>query len=342
MSEKILSVSVAAYNVADTLREALDPFTQETVAKRVDVMIVDDGSKDETAKIASEYEAKYPGTFRLLSKENGGWGSTLNIGIKAAKGKYFKQLDGDDYYSWENLAAFLDFLEKSDADMVYSPFVTFEDKTGAVLRVLGKYEGTFRFLPLKNTVLLTECENFMPAMHSLTVRSDVLKRKRVTITEHCFYTDVEFVLKSYNLCKTVSFFERPVYYYRLARNGQSMSLGGVRKHYGDHQKMLMKMLSYYEQEVKEPIKKRQIRDRLAAACTMQYIFYMALECTSKQKQELKQFDKELKEKHPYFYEREKGNQVCMLRRTNFAGYWLISQQKMRKDKKLHINIFEGA
>ena len=82
MKNKVLSVSIAAYNVAGTLREALDPFLESGVLDALDIMIVNDGSKDNTVEIATEYVAKYPGTFRLIDKENGGWGSTVNIGIE--------------------------------------------------------------------------------------------------------------------------------------------------------------------------------------------------------------------------------------------------------------------
>lgn len=69
MTEKILSVSIAAYNVQDTLAEALVPFTAEGIREYVDVMIVNDGSNDNTAAIASEYVNQYPDTFRLINKK---------------------------------------------------------------------------------------------------------------------------------------------------------------------------------------------------------------------------------------------------------------------------------
>lgn len=342
MQEKVLSVSVAAYNASATLAEALEPFTADGIREMVEVLIVDDGSKDDTAKIGGEFQDKYPDTFRAISKANGGWGSTLNVGIREAKGKYFKQLDADDYYSLENLKSFLDFLNNVTADMVYSPFVTFEDKSGGIYRTVGNFEGDYRFFPRDNSVIpLSECENFIPAMHTLTVRTQVLQDSDIFITEHCFYTDVEFVLKSYHLCKTVAFFERPIYYYRLARDGQSMSLTGVRKNYKDHMKMLLGLLDYYKEKVKDEATKKAFENRLEAACNMQYIFFFALKCTSKQKKELREFDKILCEKHPDFYEKTSGPRLNLLRKFNFLGYKIAARQRMRKDKRLKQNIFEG-
>lgn len=342
MGKKILSVSIAAYNVASTLEEALIPFTDEKIRDSVDVMIVDDGSKDETAEIALRYEKAFPGTFRLLTKENGGWGSTLNVGMKNACGKYFKQLDGDDYYSQENLEDFLKFLGETDADLVYSPFVTFDDATGGIIRILGAYSGYYSFFPLNKTIPLSECDNFIPAMHALTVKTDVLQENKISIMEHCFYTDVEYVLKTYNMCRTVTFFEKPIYYYRLARNGQSMSQTGVRKHYNDHQRMLMSMIEYYQKKVTNEHTKKIFEKRLLEVCNMQYIFYFALKSTPKHKRELRNFDRVLKQNYPLFYNQINGRQVSLLRKTSFWGYSLVSWQKMKKDKRLKQNIFEGV
>ena len=342
MAQKVLSVSIAAYNVQSTLEAALLPFTDSEVRDKLDVMIINDGSTDRTAEIAQHYVNRYPDTFRLINKKNGGWGSTLNTGFQCAIGKYFKQLDGDDFFSPENLNDFLNFLDKRDEDMVYTPYVTFEDQTGAAIRVVGGYFGNYRFFPLEKTVNLKECSGFCPAMHCLTIRTDILKNNPILITEHCFYTDVEYVLKAYNYCETITFAKWPIYWYRLARSGQSMSRKGVQKHYRDHQKMLITMLEYLNTAVTKEYVAEVIRNRLLGVCNMQYIFYFALECTKKQKDELREFDKLLKDKYPYFYKEIDGKQIVLLRKTHFNGYKIIAMQKMNKDKRLKQNIFEGC
>ena len=107
MNQKILTVSIAAYNVSKYLDEALEPFTNSVYKDELEILIVDDGSKDDTAEIAKKYEERYPNTFKLVTKENGGWGSTLNKGIEIGTGKYFKQLDGDDWFDKDNLEDYL-------------------------------------------------------------------------------------------------------------------------------------------------------------------------------------------------------------------------------------------
>ena len=81
---KLLTVSIAAYHVEDYLRETLDSFLIPEVTDQLEVLIVNDGSSDRTEEIARRYESKYPNTYRLINKENGGHGSTINTGAAAA------------------------------------------------------------------------------------------------------------------------------------------------------------------------------------------------------------------------------------------------------------------
>ena len=94
---KVLTITVPSYNVEKFLENTLDSFLDERILEDLEVLIVDDGSKDRTAEIGKQYEERYPDTFRVISKENGGHGSTINRGIKEARGTYFKVVDGDDW-----------------------------------------------------------------------------------------------------------------------------------------------------------------------------------------------------------------------------------------------------
>lgn len=68
--QKVLSISVAAYNVEKFIEQCLDSFIDPAILDRVEVLVTDDGSKDRTPEIVSAYEKKYPGTFRLISQKN--------------------------------------------------------------------------------------------------------------------------------------------------------------------------------------------------------------------------------------------------------------------------------
>ena len=92
--EKILTVVIPAYNVEKYLSDTLTSFLDDSVLEDIEVLVVDDASKDSTPQIAAEYVNRYPQTFRLVSKENGGHGSTINTGISEATGKWLTVMIG--------------------------------------------------------------------------------------------------------------------------------------------------------------------------------------------------------------------------------------------------------
>lgn len=119
--EKILTISIAAYNVADYIRGTLDSLICQDCMDDLEILVVDDGGRDETLQIVKEYEEKYPHSIFGIHKENGGYGSVINTSIRRATGKYFKQLDGDDWFETENLCDFVNLLRSIDADYVVTP-----------------------------------------------------------------------------------------------------------------------------------------------------------------------------------------------------------------------------
>ena len=126
--EKVLSVSVACYNLGDMILDNLKSFCESSVADKVEVIVTDDGSKDNTAEIVEKYAKNYPNTIKLIKQQNQGPGSTVNSGIKHATGKYFRMVDGDDWVDTKNLEEWVALLEKSDADMFVTPYLIYDNK----------------------------------------------------------------------------------------------------------------------------------------------------------------------------------------------------------------------
>ena len=126
---KLLTVSIAAYNVEKYIRETLESLCIPSIIDDLEIFIVDDGGKDGTYEIAKEFEDLYPNTFHAIHKENGGWGSTVNYSIEHASGKYFRLLDGDDYYDRNGLINLIKVIKKTDADVIYTGYRRFDDET---------------------------------------------------------------------------------------------------------------------------------------------------------------------------------------------------------------------
>lgn len=114
---KLLTIIIPVYKVEAYIRKCLDSIIIDPdLMSLMDVLIINDGTPDNSAEISREYVKRYPGIFRQIDKENGGHGSVWNLGVKEAFGKYVKFLDSDDWL--ENLDKMLIKLKDTDADLI--------------------------------------------------------------------------------------------------------------------------------------------------------------------------------------------------------------------------------
>ena len=104
---KLLSIAIPCYNSQDYMRKAIECLLPG--GEDVEILVIDDGSSDNTAAIADEYASKYPHIVRAIHQENKGHGGAVNTGIRNAKGMYFKVLDSDD---WFKEKAYLEVLDR--------------------------------------------------------------------------------------------------------------------------------------------------------------------------------------------------------------------------------------
>ena len=120
---KILTIGIAAYNMELYLSRCLDSLVCIENLNDIEILIVNDGSKDATLQIAQKYESLYPQSVKVIDKSNGGWGSVVNLAIKEATGKYFRLLDADDWYESDSLSEFVSHLSAISCDLVLTPYM---------------------------------------------------------------------------------------------------------------------------------------------------------------------------------------------------------------------------
>lgn len=310
---KLLTISVAGYNVEKFIRQTLDSLICKHI-DQLEVLVVDDGGKDNTLAIAQEYAERYPGCIIPVHKENGGWGSTVNYSIRHATGKYFKLLDGDDYFDTENLDAVLEFMQTADADVVYTPYRTFDDETGHKVEDfdLSGTIATNKILNIRDLTLKNGLE-----MHALAFRTTILQQNNVTITEKCFYTDNEYRTKGLAFSRTIVFSDLCLYQYRVGREGQSVDITGMRKHYRDSITMAKALIDFHAS------RKEQASPYVCECIINGINFAYKILIILNKKQELKKYDQNVKENSPLYNEAHEMN-LGILRSLDFNGLTFFS------------------
>lgn len=240
---KLLTISIAAYNVEKYIRQTLESLCVESVISYLEVFVVDDGGIDNSLSIAKEYAKKYPGSIIPVHKENGGWGSTVNYSIEHASGKYFKLLDGDDYFSQNGLIDLINTLKLVDEDVIYTPYRRFDDLSGKTVEVFSASSDC----PKNRTISVVDILDKVDfVMHSSTFKTELLQKNMVRVLEHCFYTDNEYRTKAMAFAKTAYVLDAVVYEYRVGREGQSVDLVGLKKHYLDNLKVFKSLYDFTE------------------------------------------------------------------------------------------------
>ncbi|HKM03525.1 MAG TPA: glycosyltransferase family 2 protein [Lachnospiraceae bacterium] len=222
---KLLTVTVPCYNSAEYMKKCIDSLL--VGGEDVEIIIVNDGSIDETQKIGEEYVANYPSIVRLINKENGGHGSAVNVGIENAKGVYLKIVDSDD---WVKESAFLAILEKlSDLvggekviDMFVSNFVY--EKVGEKRHKVMSYRHA---LPVDEVFSWNEVKHFNKGqyilMHSVIFRTKLLRDCGLKLPEHTFYVDNLYVFQPLPSVKNMYYLDVNFYRYFIGRDDQSVN-----------------------------------------------------------------------------------------------------------------------
>lgn len=322
VEDPILTIAIPSYNVAKYLKNGVHSLLNQKYANKLEILIVNDGSKDATAEVGRELEkyGKVGGKqiVTLVDKENGGHGSTINKAIELAKGKYFRLMDGDDYYISTELEKLIERLETEDADIVLTNYI--EDfSISAEKNVVRHYEFMSPYAKYNLNDMSYPGYGFSPwgpLLSTSTYKTEKLREANFKIDEHCFYVDMEYNFMGYIYCNTVTYYPLDIYNYYLGRVGQSVSKESYTKNVLHHEKVCMRLVKEFE-ERKEDISEEKrdylIRQIIVPMCKTQYEITMEY---FKNKKNFNSFDRQLKE-YPEFYHMNEiaGKRVRFHRRT---------------------------
>ncbi len=317
---KILSISVAAYNMEKLIRQNLDSFVSSPVANDVEVLVINDGSKDSTADIVMEYQQKYPETVKLVNQENAGPGSTVNRGIEHATGKYFRMVDADDWVD-DGFVTYVEALKANDVDMVITDYTEVDNESGQ--QFFKKTEGIEAGKVLNFDDV---CESLLVPMHAVTFRTSILKDNNIRLFNG-FYTDIQYLLFPCPYVNTVMYVDCNVYMYRISLSGQSMAIGSMQRNIKMHDAMLWSIVELYNNtKNSRPKVAKYILNRLMVVTGCQLSTLLSFEPDSARKADLFAYFNKLKTESPDVYNEFKNfKTVKALSFANGMFYKTISK-----------------
>lgn len=221
---KLLSIAVPCYNSEGYMENCIRSLL--VGGEEVEILIVDDGSKDRTAEIADRLEAEHPGIVRAIHQPNKGHGGAVNTGLENATGLYFKVVDSDDKVRASAYKSILDVLRRFSGDepaldLLISNFVY--NKEDQNRHSVMEYR---RCLPVGRVFSWDEAHRFPVGkyilMHSVIFRTQMLRDSGLRLPEHTFYVDNIYVFNPLPYVERMYYLDVNFYYYFIGREDQSV------------------------------------------------------------------------------------------------------------------------
>ena len=274
---KIVTFGIPCYNSASDMDRSITSILEGSgYAPDVEIIIVDDGSVDETPAKADDWARRYPGLIRVVHQENGGHGTAVLTGLREATGVYYKVVDSDDWLDGQALATMLSilrgFVERDTrVDLFISNYVYEKVHEGTHTTI------DYRFaIPRKKILTWNDVGHFRPdqhlLMHSLCYRTDVLRAGDLPLPPHTFYVDNIYAYVPLPRCKTLYYADIDLYRYFIGREGQSVNESTMIKRI-DQQfritRIMMKAYHLYDDIEEKPL----------ASCMMGYFTMMMVVCS---------------------------------------------------------------
>ena len=251
---KLLTIAVPCYNSQDYMEKCVESLLAG--GEEVEILIVDDGSKDKTAEIADRLEKEHPGMIRAIHQPNKGHGGAVNTGIENATGLYFKVVDSDDKLKASAFKMILDTLreysgagQEESLDLLISNFVY--DKEGPSHKKVMEYR---KALPQGRVFSWEETKRFRKGqyilMHSVIYRTELLRQSGLRLPEHCFYVDNIYVFNPMPYVKNMYYLDVNFYYYFIGRDDQSVNQEVMTKRLDQQARVNKIMIDYFSDNVK--------------------------------------------------------------------------------------------
>lgn len=300
---KLLSIAIPSYNSQDYLHHAVESLLPG--GDDVEILIVNDGSKDRTGEIADELERRYPGIVRAIHKENGGHGDAVMTGLRHATGQYFKVVDSDDWVDADAYPKILQALREhrepqDQIDLLVSNYIY--DKVGVTHKHVVRYGNA---LPEGRVLTWDDVGHFRMGqyilMHAAIYRTALLRQCGLSLPKHTFYVDNLYVYVPLEHVETLLYLNVNFYHYFIGREDQSVQEAVMIKRIDQQLRVNRQMLADVDlMAIQHPRKRSYMRNYLEIVTAISSIILIR----SGTEEDLDKRDAlwaEMKEKYPKIY-----------------------------------------
>lgn len=307
---KLITFAVPSYNSQAYMKNCIESLL--VGGEDVEIIIVNDGSTDDTGRIADEYAAAYPTVVRAVHKPNGGHGSGVNKGLELATGLYYKVVDSDDWLDGEALKILISAMKKNleegkTVDMYVANFIydhALENE---------RYVSTFReYFPVNRVFGWEESKPLkmwhVMLMHSLFYRTQTLRESGLVLPEHTFYVDNLFAYAPFPYVKTLCYVDVDLYHYFIGRSDQSVTIENVVKRYAQQMRVMELMLRSHSYDELSSYGKRLQKQmyHILDVILMNTYFFTTAKDTPERRQDFRNMWENLKRDDIKLYKKLRG------------------------------------
>ena len=213
-----VSIIIPVYNVEKYISKCLDSLVNQTL-KEIEIIVVNDGSPDNSQKIIDKYVKKYPDKIKSYIKENGGQGSARNYGIEKTNGEYIGYVDSDDFIEPTMYELLYNKAKKDKLDIVIcGNYIVSEDY---------KYKKEDYFTIKYQTSFENAIFGKMAVWNKI-YKKEILTNNKLKFKEKVWYEDLAFTVKALMQIKKIGFIDKPLYDY-LLRAGSTMNNSNIER-----------------------------------------------------------------------------------------------------------------
>lgn len=245
MNGILLSIVVPVYNVEKYISRCLDSiFTQSIDSDIYEVIVVDDGSPDNSLSIIESYQTRHK-NLKIISKKNGGLSSARNVGFSEAIGQYVWFVDSDDWLTDNSVSQALRYIDENEVDIFMMPLTCYYEDNDALSLdcnvASGLYDGR-EYIKTKG--------HPVGAIQRFIIRRNYIIEHRLSFMEGILHEDALYGFLLLYSASTVLVLNESLYFYRIRSSGSIMS--GVKKKNMEDLIFIHKTLTDYNDNSVEP------------------------------------------------------------------------------------------